>query len=269
MPIIGIEEIQRLELRMLKDTIAVLDAHNIPYFGLYGTALGAVRHQGAIPWDCDVDLGIPYSHYRRMVECLREHLGPEYTVPYYDSKEPYYFLFARVAYTGVSHAHIHIDLFPMIGAPSEKTKQLDMLAAFNEIFKYHPMKKKKPVWGRTTLRRVVKQTLYNLRQWLYPKTIEQLEQEYQRMCEALPFDEAPSVFIACPDEGELAFAPLQWYGEGVDVPYGDLVLKIPSQYEQYLKYLYGEYLEYPSAEEREAGLNFVLDVPQSVVGLLN
>lgn len=269
MPIIGIEEIQRLELRMLKDTINVLDTHNIPYFGLYGTALGAVRHHGAIPWDCDVDLGIPYPHYQRMLECLREHLGPEYTVPYYDGTEPYYFLFARVAYKGVSHAHLHIDLFPMVGAPSEKTKQLEMLAAFNEIFKYHPMKKKKPVWGRTALRRVVKQALYNIKQFIYPKTILQLEEEYQSLCEAMPYDGAPSVFIACPDEGELAFAPSQWYGEGEHVPYGDTVLRVPSQYEQYLNYLYGEYLQYPSAKEQAAGLGFKLDVPQDVMALLN
>ena len=48
----------RLAERMLYDLDRVLRAHGIRVFMVYGTFLGAMRHQGVIPWDDDIDIGI-------------------------------------------------------------------------------------------------------------------------------------------------------------------------------------------------------------------
>lgn len=59
---------QRLLLEMLKDFDAVCRKHNIRYQLFAGTALGAVRHNGFIPWDDDVDVILMRCEYERFFE---------------------------------------------------------------------------------------------------------------------------------------------------------------------------------------------------------
>ena len=66
------EETKQQLLLMMKETIDFLDANDIRYSITSGTMLGAVRHQGFIPWDDDIDIGILRPDYYRMVEILKE-----------------------------------------------------------------------------------------------------------------------------------------------------------------------------------------------------
>ena len=49
-------EDQEALLRLYKELARIFDEHGIRYYGMYGTELGAVRHDGFIPWDLDIDL---------------------------------------------------------------------------------------------------------------------------------------------------------------------------------------------------------------------
>ena len=58
-------DIRPLQLRILKNLLAVdkLQEHNLRYYIMAGTMLGAVRHKGFIPWDDDLDIGMPRADY--------------------------------------------------------------------------------------------------------------------------------------------------------------------------------------------------------------
>ena len=53
----------RLLYQHVKYFVATMDAHNLDYFAIGGTLLGTVRHQGVIPWDLDVDVGVTKATY--------------------------------------------------------------------------------------------------------------------------------------------------------------------------------------------------------------
>ena len=69
---LDIKEIQKEELNILKETIKFLNKNNIKYYIFYGTLLGAVRHQGFIPWDNDIDIAIPRPEYEKLINILKE-----------------------------------------------------------------------------------------------------------------------------------------------------------------------------------------------------
>lgn len=73
-----------------KAVISILEAHDMPYSIAYGTLLGAVRHQGFIPWDDDFDLWLFDDTYDEAIEYLRNELPDDMFLE--DAKsEPLYF----------------------------------------------------------------------------------------------------------------------------------------------------------------------------------
>ena len=69
---LSLEEIKKVELDALCELDRVCKAHGLSYFLAYGTLLGALRHQGFIPWDDDVDVHMPREDYERFYGLCRD-----------------------------------------------------------------------------------------------------------------------------------------------------------------------------------------------------
>ena len=63
----NLSQVQQIIWDIMKELKPYLEERKIPYFMLGGTLLGAVRHQGFIPWDDDIDIGIPRAQYERFL----------------------------------------------------------------------------------------------------------------------------------------------------------------------------------------------------------
>ena len=67
-----LEKLHSVELSMLKDFMKLNNEKNIEYFAISGTAIGAVRHQGFIPWDDDIDVALLRNDYERFVKVMKK-----------------------------------------------------------------------------------------------------------------------------------------------------------------------------------------------------
>ena len=59
--------LQMAELDLMKLFVRICEKHKLRYYMIGGTMLGAVRHKGFIPWDDDMDVGMPRPDYERFL----------------------------------------------------------------------------------------------------------------------------------------------------------------------------------------------------------
>ena len=67
-----VQELQQVELGILKSFHNFCEEHGLRYYLGGGTAIGAIRHQGFIPWDDDIDLMMPRPDYMKLVELVKK-----------------------------------------------------------------------------------------------------------------------------------------------------------------------------------------------------
>ncbi|MDR1981854.1 MAG: LicD family protein [Tannerellaceae bacterium] len=77
---IDIQECHDVLLALAQEFDRICRKHQIPYYMLGGTMLGAIRHQGFIPWDDDMDFGVPIAYIDRLRRVLSEELPPHFRI---------------------------------------------------------------------------------------------------------------------------------------------------------------------------------------------
>lgn len=107
-----LRKLQKVELEMLEDFVGFCDKHKISYFGIGGTAIGALRHRGFIPWDDDIDLAFTRKDYEKFCRLAKEELQDKYTILSADTDENYPLFTARMCKNGTvfrEHAMKNVD----------------------------------------------------------------------------------------------------------------------------------------------------------------
>ena len=91
---------RKLQLRILdivKDVDKICRENDIDYYILYGSALGAIRHQGFIPWDDDFDIGMTFDNYVKFLEICEKKLDKnKYYVQTPEKEKNYYLSFSKI-----------------------------------------------------------------------------------------------------------------------------------------------------------------------------
>src|SRR3712207_2555288 len=91
-----IAQIQTVILGIMKAIDKVCREHNLQYFMIAGTMLGAIRHQNFIPWDDDADVALPRPDYDVLMAHANEWLPKEYELVEAGTTPDYPYQFARV-----------------------------------------------------------------------------------------------------------------------------------------------------------------------------
>lgn len=123
-----IDNIHEVLLEMIADLDALCRKHGLTYYLVGGTGLGAVRHQGFIPWDEDVDIAMPRADYDRVEKLLLEDYGDKYWVQCVTSSDRYDLNFMKYRKKGTRYvelfeteperAGVFADIYPMENIPN-------------------------------------------------------------------------------------------------------------------------------------------------------
>ena len=262
-----LNDTQRYILYVLREVTRVLEEVNIPYFMQGGTMLGAIRHGGFIPWDDDVDLGIPRADYDRMLKEVAARLPENLELRTYDDETDHHYYFARIVDKRYQIRrmgsieerleNIWVDLFPLDGMPNGFiSRQWHKMRLLVTRLKFHlscfeKVNIKRP--GRPLVERIIIRFAMITHVGSWWNTRKQLD-KLDRLLKKYP-PEKSRYFVNFTGQTSFKFNEMfkkEIYGQGKAYPFEDMVLIGPVQYDPYLKSLYGDYMTPPKETDRNA-----------------
>lgn len=257
--------------QIAKDIIAFCNAHNLLVHLSGGTALGAVRHQGFIPWDDDMDLHMPRKDYDWFVT----HFSEEYGEKYWLSAENYEYRDAKE--TSIIKVVKKGTVYRRLWSEDDKKTGIwvDVLAVENTYD--NPILRKLHGYGCYILTGAVACKAYN-QSWkrtrdAYRRSsvfrVLQLKKNLGYLLLFIPYNNLKRMqakwFALCHnDQSECVVIPSgrgKFFGEiynrkaffeTTEIMFEDKMWPITKDYVQYLKHLYGkDFMELPPLEKRE------------------
>ena len=257
---LSLREIQLAEFGVMQKLAELCNQLDLRYYLFYGTLLGAVRHQGFIPWDDDVDVAMPRPDYEKLLAYCDENadaLAP-YRLMHYRKDADYIYPIARlcdtryhVDYEGTVEygLGLFVDIFPLDGCgntPREAKRIHRKNDALQRLTFLAGTDRFKPSLKGGLHRTVVKFFSYCYAKCFGPRYF---ARKADRNSMAIPFE--TSDFISCTVWFDWPqWFPKEWFGNDASLLFEGQPFCVPKQWEGMMKEWYGDYMCLPPENER-------------------
>lgn len=251
-------------LDILKAFMKICKDNELTYYCCAGTAIGAVRHHGIIPWDDDIDVIMPRPDYDRLLEIAKTANFGKYEIitPYDDETYPLYFSKISNRNTTLIEDRqipcvigLYVDIFPLDATDDDVAKarrlkdrytkiinRLNAVSTHNTFGEYLSLLKKKEEWGRFA----IKTLAFFCRSALRRHLIRQMD----RLSHLYDYDKAKNVQVYTGSYGHREVFPKSWLGKGKEFPFEDTTVLLPECYDEYLRHFFNDYMQFPPVEQR-------------------
>ena len=129
-----LKKLQKIELEILIEFDRICRKHNIKYTLSGGTLLGAIRHDGFIPWDDDIDINMTRKEYNKFIKCQKKDLNTDkFYLDCIETKDDCGMIYSKLkrkdslyietaSNRDRSEQNIWIDIFPVDKIKSNKSR---------------------------------------------------------------------------------------------------------------------------------------------------
>ncbi len=244
-------------LNIMRDVDKLCRLNNIEYYLLGGSAIGAVRHQGFIPWDDDLDIMMSADNYYKFLKVCCEQLDKEkYYLQVGLEDWPLNFTKVRlrgthiVEYEGYSsHGEdgIYLDVFKLENSPSGKISQWIQYALAKYFLCYQLSERQYKSGGMK--RQMMMMASFPLKWKRFREYVQGYVEHYGNDSEYYG-----SFYFRT--RYKTAFTRKDILGTPRYLPFENLILPVPEKYDEYLTQMFGDYMTPPPPEKR-TGLHLV------------
>ena len=249
------KKVWQTELEMVKLFIGICNAHNLKYFVSGGTLIGAIRHNGFIPWDDDIDIMMPRDDYEKFLKVgqaeipqgfFLQHNGTEKRYPngHAQIRNCNTACFSSVGYQDLKagkNCGIFIDVFPYDDVPDDIKKRAKQARKVKFLKRICNAKIYK--FSQNPVKKIIKSLSANLYFAFHSleKTIEKintLSQKYNGQTNTV-------ALISFMPGYERNVWKKSWFENTVLHKFEDIEVAIPEAYDEVLRTEFGDYMQIP------------------------
>ena len=231
-------ETQAALLSMYKDVKRVLERNGIEFYCHFGTALGAVRHSGFIPWDDDIDLVVWEKDIPEVNRALSEGLDPSdyyYHIPSADN-HPHVISLEKGEEGLINRDAPFIDIFPISDYPSGKARRILTDAM---------------IWGDNisiyALDRVKSPAIHRRLRWTH--------ESFSKLARMTAGEKCRLTTIHSTEFKDYIFKK-EDYGKSVMHAFEDTEIPLPQEWDRMLEHMFGDYMTPPPEGGRKGAGGF-------------
>ena len=252
------QQLQETQLGILKEIDRVCKAQGLTYFLTFGTAIGAVRHNGFIPWDDDIDIFMTINDLEKFEKC--QSLFPKNIFIQTNKTDPEYgLMITRVRNSDttlieneeyerdINHG-VFVDIYPLYNAPTSKAKLKRMCRLFLicRLLLYGAPPRNHGLAMKMISSIILKITPHRV-QKIFIKKVEQL------LCGQ---KETGYLTRARYDRGTVPVFPKEYFFPARWVNFEDMKAPIPAKNHEVLTMQYGDYMKLPPEDMRVVHHNY-------------
>lgn len=275
------------ELEVLYEVDKVCKKYSIQYFADWGTLLAAVRHEGFIPWDDDLDIVMKRDDYNRFMRIAQTELPDGFSAYNFRNHDDFWLFLGRVVgKQRICFEQEHLDRFHQfpyiagvdifvldyVSRDEEAERERDKLAMrtialadmigegkINPAMKEQELQKLERECGIDITRGLpdveLRRELYGVVEHIFSRFT---DDESDMLSQLFPFGMKETRFRF----------PKECYAQAIELPYENIRIPVPIQYCKLLKDKYGDYMklvrnagghDYPFFEAQKKQLQAVLD----------
>ena len=247
---IELSELKRIQIEILDSIVHFCEENNLRYYLAYGTLLGAVRHQGYIPWDDDIDIHMPRPDYEWFIANYKNNiysiidnsLDAAYTLPFakvHDTRT----LFHETLYLKNTYG-IFIDIFPLDSI--KDVQQAKVAVKWRRL-----LNAKRAILGkgRGFFKNVA---MLATKIFLLPFSMKDIILKIHKISKR--YDYGDTMYI-CSMYSQLAYKeifPKEIFDGFVMLPFEGKMYRAPKGYEEYLRTNYNDYMQLPPKEKQKS-----------------
>lgn len=253
---ISVQENKQISIGILEAIDSFCRSHDIDYSIGYGTLIGAVRHKGFIPWDDDIDIIMTRNNYEIFRKCFNDTSPSEFIRLCDSSSIPNYpYPFVKVDDTrtvkeeaGYNKMGVSIDVFPFDMIPNSGLRR--RIHCFEGRVLWHLFNLKKMSWrhGRGFLKNL-SIILLKIPAFCFPydyllRMTERLSTKYDRL-------HTSDLGCVVGAYGKKDIMPASFMQDYIDILFEGKQFRCISEYDKWLRSLYGDYMQLPPKDQRQ------------------